>query len=283
MARISQLTFLLLTSLLTVSTANAQVAESTNGSATPQGGVTTTLSDCGQQGAFFERQNSCNKLNLAGRLGRSDCGGCQSTDCNSCDSAGVGSRLKEMIPMLGGNDGCGCRYFSVFGGWSDLSDISSGSGIATKPLSAFNDGFLLGVARGRYINANTRFEIENSWRNQSGSALGLTGTFNAYSTMLNTVREFGNGRIRPYAGVGLGLTVQDGDFVDGPLTVRFDDWRLAYQGIIGLNVAQTKNAELYCEYRYLGNTDSGAEFDGVRVEEFSYLSESVVLGLRFKR
>ena len=304
MVRITKFSFLLLASLLTVSSAEAQVVGSSaacgcQSQACDSG--CSPLSNCGRRGGFFNQSKSCDcgvgecavgskKLNLGSRLGQTDCGGCQS-GCNSCGAgSGIASRLKGMFPTLGGSDGCGCKYLSVFGGWSDLSDYSGV--IAANPTSGtFNDGFVVGIARGRYLNANTRFEIENSWRNNSGenwnNFLGTSqfdGHFNAYSTMLNTVREFGNGRIRPYAGAGVGLTVQDGDFDVNGNHFRFDDWRLAYQGILGINVAQTGNADVYCEYRYLGNTDSGIEDTlGNRVDEFSYLSESVVFGIRIKR
>lgn len=196
------------------------------------------------------------------------------------------SRLKGLLPNLGG-DHCN-SYISVFGGWSDLSDYS---GNAPGPITGtFNDGFVLGTARGWYLNDKTRFEIEKSWRNNTGenwdNVLGTSqfdGQFNSYSTMLNTVREFGNGRVKPYAGAGIGMTVQDGDFDVNGTHFRFDDWRFAYQGILGLNVVQSNSADLFCEYRYLGNTDSGIENSGVRFDEFAYLSESVVFGIRIKR
>lgn len=198
------------------------------------------------------------------------------------------SRLKGMLPQLGGKKRCG-SYISGFGGWSDLSDYSGNLG--GPATGTFNDGFVLGFSRGWYVNDNTRFEIERSWRNNTGEnwddVFGSTqfdGQFNSYSTLLNTVREFGSGRVKPYAGAGIGLTVQDGDFDANGNHYRFDDWRLAYQGILGLSVKQSDAAELFCEFRYLGNTDSGIEDSaGIRVDEFAYLSESVVFGFRLKR
>ncbi len=196
-------------------------------------------------------------------------------------------RLKGLLPMQG--DDCGGRYVGVFGGWSDLGDYNGNVG---GPITGtFNDGFVLGVARGTYLNENTRFEIENSWRNNTGDQwdnfMGnsqFDGQFNTFSTMFNTVREFGTSRVKPYAGAGIGLTVQDGDFDVNGNHFRFDDWRFAYQAIVGLNVAQSDRTDLFCEYRYLGNTDSGIENSaGVRVDEFSYLSKSIVFGFRIKR
>ena len=138
-----------------------------------------------------------------------------------------------------------------YGNSSSTTNLDYTGDAGGGPISGtFRDGFILGTARGKYLNENTRVELETAWRNNSGenwdSPLGtgqLDGHFNSVSSLLNVVREFGNGRVKPYAGAGVGWTIQDGDFDALGNHYRLDDWRLAYQGILGLNFMQTNNTE----------------------------------------
>jgi opacity protein-like surface antigen len=220
--------------------------------------------------------------------GCADCGGgeCGPAGCAGgyADSGSLMDRLKDYILP---SDGCGGRYRSVFGGWSDADDFNG-----TAFSGSVNDGFLLGTARGRYLSENLRVEWENNWRNNSGDTFStpaagtnpLGGQFNMFSTMFNTVKEFGCGRIQPYVGGGIGLGIQDGDFSDGAgTTIRLDDWRFAYQGIVGMNLKSTDRTDVYFEYRYYGNTESQIEINGVEVDSFIFNSENIVFGFRFKR
>ena len=282
--------FLFLASMMTVATVNAQspCATSNCGGCAQSdacgGECTANLSDCGRSGALFKRGQQC------GACG--DCGGgdCGAAACGGGNVGGSGQIMDRVKNWILPPKGCGDRYRSVFGGWSDLSDYT-GDVVAGPVGGTFKDGFILGTARGRYLNDNTRIELDTTWRNNSGenwdSPLGtgqLDGHFNSVSSLVNVVREFGNGRVKPYAGAGVGWTIQDGDFDAMGNHFRLDDWRLAYQGILGFNFMQANNTDLYCEYRYLGNTDAGIEDSfGNRFDEFAYLSESVVFGFRIKR
>jgi OOP family OmpA-OmpF porin len=181
------------------------------------------------------------------------------------------------------------EYVSVFGGWSDVHDYFGGDPIQ----GTFNDGFLVGYTIGRRLDCNTRIEREISWRNNSVGAFNdgsgfnpAGGRINNYSTMFNLVRDFGGGksRVRPYVGVGLGFSKQDGEIFVGGGGVKADDFAFAYQGFFGMSLKQSDRVDLYCEYRYFANTDTEVEiFGGPQLGDFAYLSESFVFGLRFKR
>ena len=278
---------LFLAAVFSVTVADAQslsVASGCGCAATEAGdcGCTSCINDCGKAGALFRGGQACD-----------DCTGCDGYGGND---RGIMDRIKEFI--LPSDP---CSYRSVFGGWSDMQDFNNTPGLSlfgeTAANGRFNDGFILGTARGRYVNENLRFELENNWRNNTGNDLTLFnlplfgvnqtidagGQFNMFSTMVNAVREFGNGRVRPYAGVGIGFGIQDGDFDVGANNFRLDDWAFAYQAILGMNLKQTERYDLFFEYRYYGNTDTQIELNGTEVDDFGFQSENVVFGFRFKR
>ena len=287
MLRIAKMfSFLFLASVVTVASVDAQTPVATDcGCAPAAGGCTTNLGDCGRPGSLFGRRQVMNACN---DCGTAECGGtCGTAACagSFADSGGLMDRLKDFVMP---SDGCGGRYRSVFGGWNDLQDFDGN----TVDMS-FNDGFILGTARGRYLKENLRMEWESNWRNNSGenlvtAAAGTTplgGQFNMFSTMINTVKEFGSGRIQPYIGAGIGLGIQDGDLVDiNGNNYRLDDWRFAYQGIAGLNLVSSDRTDFYVEYRYYGNTEAQIEDNtGTEFDSFILNSENVVFGFRFKR
>lgn len=222
------------------------------------------------------------------------CGGCD-TGCQSACGQGCGARprmmgrLRNALPSIqfsGNNSGCGCAYRSIFGGWSDMDDLNTPAGAAPSN-GTFNDGFLLGTASGRYLNNNTRVEMESSWRANSGDTYNgqpLDGHFNNYSTMVNIIRDLpSNGPVNFYAGIGGGISRQDGDFTSGGNSVVFDDWAAAYQAMAGVNFKRNANTDFFAEYRYFGNAETQVEFNGADAGEFDYVSEGIIFGLRFKR
>lgn len=227
------------------------------------------------------------------------CTGCQSSSCNGdCGVArpGVLSRLRNALPSIemsiGNNSGCGCAYRSIFGGWNDLDDYNGIDGASNAINASFNDGFLLGTARGRYLNDLTRVEMEGSWRNNSGNSwsgpLGTAqfdGHFNNFSTMFNVIRDLpSNGPVNFYGGLGAGFSRQDGDFTVSGNAYEFDDWAFAYQGIAGMNVRRSQGADFFVEYRYFANTETDVEGPAATtLDGFNYTAENIVFGFRFKR
>ena len=252
------------------------------------GGCTTNLGDCGQSGALFNRRAN----NGCGDCGSAGCGGGCGIGGGRMGSGGSGALMDRVKNFILPSDGCGGRYRSIFGGWSDMQDYNGVDSFTGDPVGGtFNDGFILGTARGRYINEHLRVEWESNWRNNSGedvvTDLGtgpLDGQFNMFSSLINTVREFGCGRVRPYIGGGIGLGIQDGEFFVDDDVIRLDDWTFAYQGIIGLNMLQSDRTDFYCEYRYYGNANTGIEFNGTEFDDqFGFQSENIVFGFRIKR
>ena len=183
----------------------------------------------------------------------------------------------------------------MFGGWAELEDEG---GFFFLDGVEFNDGFALGTAKGVYLNDHLRVERENTWRNNSvesinifGTSFPLSGRINNYSTMVNVIRDFRTDcRLRPYAGLGLGVSRQDGDFsLDGFNTeLDADEWAFAYQAIVGIKYVTSSRVSLFAEYRYFGNTETDLEVSSPGVPRtdlsvFEYTAENIFFGLQFKR
>ena len=188
---------------------------------------------------------------------------------------------------------CGSeKYFSLFGGLNLLQDVNGTNVTPPAPFTMdFDEGFVLGIARGRYLNQCTRVELEGVWRNNTddtlvtgGVATPFAGRVNNYASMLNLYREFGQGSIRPYVGAGIGLAFVKGDFLINGVAAEVDDFEFAYQGIVGINFWQNQKREFFAEYRYFANTDSDlVNAGGVLIsDDFSYRSHNFTFGVRFR-
>ena len=158
---------------------------------------------------------------------------------------------------------------------------------ALPVTGSFNDGFVLGVARGRQLNNCTRIEREWTWRNNTGdvwtdptgAASNIDGQFNNFSSMVNIVRDIRN----CYIGGGIGVSRQDADFIANGTQFNIEDWAFAYQGFAGINLIKHCNREMFVEYRYFANTETDLDANNVFFDNFNYEAHNVVFGFRFKR
>lgn len=247
-------------------------------------------SGCGSGGLFSRMGGGFFRRGCDQSCGQSCDQGCYQgcgVDSGCATGCRPGGRLLGLIPRVNMDlSRCGkCLpgYRSIFGGWVDVDDDG------TQAQLYSNDGWLLGTARGWYLNPCTRFELEGAWRNNTTDRTpsgGLIGRINNYSTMLNLLRDFnaGNG-VNFYGGGGIGFARQDGDFSDGGGTFyEIDDWAFAYQGIAGVSMQATQTADLFVEYRYYGNTETDVDLvGGGTVDNFGYDSNNIVLGIRINR
>ncbi len=212
------------------------------------------------------------------------------TDCRRarrCRLGGIGQTFFNR-GCADDCDGCStccqpCRYTSLFGGWTVLEDLPDFLTIGNNV--GFNDGFVLGMARGRYLCSNVRVEIEGSWRNNTVETAATTfGHINNYATMFNIYRDFGNGQLKPYVGGGIGFSLVKGDLTVLGTPYEIDDYAFAFQGIAGVSYQQSSRSDLFVEYRFYGNTPVDVlTLAGADVADFTYLSHNLVFGIRFNR
>ncbi len=241
--------------------------------------IASEHTEIGEAGGYFEQATTC---------------GCEQSGCKCGQRIAKLRSISRALRPFGNS--CGYEtYRSVFGGWSELED--EGGNDFLDGLD-FNDGFILGTAKGIYLNDNLRVERESSWRNNSvasvnsgGIAFPLSGRMNNFSTMVNVIRDFRTDyRLQPYVGLGLGASRQDGEFsVDGlGIDLDADDWALAYQGIVGLKYVKSCRVSLFAEYRYFGNTETDLDISSVGgprsfLSDFEYTAQNVLFGIQFKR
>lgn len=196
-------------------------------------------------------------------------------------------------------------YFSLFGGWSDLSDLEIVNGDGTINLDSRN-GVGLGGAFGQIQGRNLRSELEFSYRSHdiedlllrdfAGGSETLTGIgdIQSYAGMLNVYWEFVDllgGRIAPYIGAGIGaVNVNAETRLDGGTDAFADgeDSSFAYQYIAGLNFKVRQYSDLFIEYRHFA-ADS-LRFDAALPEgalingdgELNYQTNNIFFGMRLK-
>ena len=186
-------------------------------------------------------------------------------------------------------------YFSFFGGWSDVGDLVSETGLGQFNL---DDGTVFGVALGRRNGRNLRTELEFSTRSHDvnsffdGSVLEpLNGNdVTSYGGMANAYWEFERFRTRlfqPYIGVGVGFISIDSDIVDSNSLSIVDpdtdnDTSLAFQYMAGLNYKAFRNVDLFAEYRFLRADTFRLDTTVGTSDRFNYRTDNVFLGIRWK-
>lgn len=176
------------------------------------------------------------------------------------------------------------NYISIFGGLNSLDDTSISSPTGSIG-SDFDDGFGVGVAIGRWLDARQhwRAEVELSYRENDIDRLGAgrgRGEVNSLAYMVNGYYDFRPGeQVQPYVGAGVGIADIDAENIGvGGSRLDDNDSVFAYQFIGGVGYQLTNTVDLFGELRYLASDDP--EFDGGR--ELEYESANVLAGLRYR-
>lgn len=196
-------------------------------------------------------------------------------------------------------------YISLFGGWSDLSDLAITNETGQIGLNSRN-GVGLGAAFGQIQGRNLRSELEFSYRNHDIDGLFLSdfgggnqtidgvGDVESFAGMLNVYWEFTElcgGKLTPYVGAGVGAINVSADLrLDGGQDAFADgeDSSFAYQYIVGINYKVRSYSDLFVEFRHLAadslrldtTLPSGSLLDGDG--ELNYQSNNIFFGMRLK-
>ncbi len=215
-------------------------------------------------------------------------GGCDSSGCGGggCDSSGCGGQAS-----CGG--GCCDRYRKVFGGWNNPDDMDVVTTGGPAGSVEFNDGWGVGLARGRRIGCNWRWESEVVWRNNTNDSydigngpVDLTGNINVISGQQVIIRDLNNVKIlgaTPYVGGSVGGAYVDADFIDaGVQTGAISDSAFAYQALAGIERPLNGGAIAFAEYRFFGTSDLELE-TALGDTDVQYETQSLFVGLRFCR
>ena len=287
-------------------------------------------------GSLFGRANKCCTLSKPRIVQACDTNACDSANC--CDSrVGGGGLLRNRCRFdLRVTRNC-CvlpKYVSLFvGGTTTQHFDPSDPQVQYNGIDGqFEDGFVSGIANGRYLNDKWRMESEWAYRrsevqNPADALLGapsITGIYadrdsgdkaalNVYSLTFNLYRDFGNARLRPYVGAGVGGNLQQmngrkwnspGGTIAGPSDTStlfgVKTWGFGYQGILGLSYQTRRCNNLFVEYRYYGTSTTNLnkltafnldlDTPGLPVlgaasqpDDFSVDQNMIVFGLRINR
>jgi opacity protein-like surface antigen len=175
---------------------------------------------------------------------------------------------------------CGNWYVSSYGGGSFFDSVDY-RGTATgsfAPLfgevtgdAGTGNGWIAGGALGFRTPDRWRFELDaNHARSPfTGGVFSNTGTMafrhreslvgdvERTSVMVNAVKEFGNGRIHPYLGAGLGASFLNGSLYSDCIGRHAaNEWAFAYQFMGGVAYDVLRCVQAYGEFRMLGQGDA---------------------------
>ena len=226
-------------------------------------------------------------------------GGCSSGSCGS-GGCGLGGKVFGSCGNAGGE--CCGTYFTIFAGYAELDDQPS-TGINRNLLIDFNPGYAVGGAIGRRLGRNLRMELEYTFRHQTPEVVQFNGNFpgnidglqTSHAGMMNFVYDlvFGNGRIVPYLGGGIGVASVDSrvSYGSGVATLNGDDTGIAYQWMAGVSLRTRPNMEWFAEYRFFEIDDPKLNrFGGPAIGsvpnpnvllDSEYISQDIMVGLRF--
>lgn len=135
-----------------------------------------------------------------------------------------------------------------------------------------------------------RFELEAGYRDNDIDTISFTtglvttnvGELNEFSLMANVLYDIPLGTKFSLT-LGAGAGYDRVEFVWDGFATPFedDDWRFAYQGIVGLNYELSREFEMYVNYRYLNVEGPDFSFAGNRFWFDDVTKHTATLGLRY--
>jgi opacity protein-like surface antigen len=156
-------------------------------------------------------------------------------------------------------------------------------------------GFSLGL--GRKNGCNLRTEVNFSFHQndisgfRSGSTIAaLGGELSSFAGMANAywdLTDVPSRCFKPYVGMGIGFISIDSEIQDSMgrnivLPGMDNDTSLAYQWMGGVTYKTCRNMDFFAEYRFLGADTFRLETTGSLSDRYSYKTDNVFFGLRWK-
>ncbi len=177
-------------------------------------------------------------------------------------------------------------YASMASGLNATADSDiTGTGIALT--TDFDHGWGLAGAVGYKYRSGLRVEGEISYRDNEADSVGgsaaSSGDVTSFGFMANVLYDFGNGKIVPYIGAGIGLARVSFDAISpvGGSTVDDSDTVFAYQGIAGVAMPLNDLVALSLDYRYFATADPDFTTGSGTGVEGEYANHTIMVGLRF--
>ena len=163
---------------------------------------------------------------------------------------------------------------NVFGGWNRIAGLGD-TGIA----ESFDDDFAVGFAYGRRHSNRLRSEFEFTYRSNEAEVLGEVQVYSIMKNFLVDI-QLPNRFATPYVGIGIGYANVDTDF-DPSLGITVENnGSFAFQPIAGVSLRLRERLFYYFEYRYFSTTDLGVSISGTPLDDVSYDTHNLFMGLR---
>jgi opacity protein-like surface antigen len=174
-------------------------------------------------------------------------------------------------------------YAKAFGGLSALQGNSATLGNTAQSLR-YDSGTTLGGAIG-YDYGDRPFRAELEFAYRSGEATGVTGEYASTTFALNGYYVFaGNGRLKPYVGLGLGYVTEiDFDVTSGASAGEYNGRGFfAAQAMLGADYALTDRLSLFGEVRSFMIDTPTLSGPGGATLSADYNTLDLIAGLSFK-
>lgn len=163
---------------------------------------------------------------------------------------------------------------NLFGGWNRITGLGD-TGIA----ESFDDDFAVGFAYGRRHSNRLRSEFEFTYRSNEAESLGEVQVYSIMKNFLLDI-QLPNRFARPYFGIGIGYANVDTDFATASGINVENSGSFAFQPIAGVSLRLKEQLFYYFEYRYFSTTDLGVSVLGTPLEDVSYNTHNLFMGLR---
>ena len=164
---------------------------------------------------------------------------------------------------------------NAFGGWNRIA----GFGPETEGDNAFDDDFAVGFAYGRRHSYKLRSEFEFTYRSNDAETLGQVEVYSIMKNFLIDI-EIPSNFATPYVGIGIGYANVDTDFDRLSGLALDNSGSFAWQPIAGVSIKLTEKLNYYFEYRYFSTTDLGVTLNGEVLDNTTYNSHNLFMGLR---
>lgn len=223
---------------------------------------------------------------------------CSTCGANACDGGcrGYGDVEMTFAESLWANVCCEpyrSNYCSVFGGLGEIEDFYPTEFIPSR--GSFDDGWIAGVSKGRFLTKCLRAELEYTFREGSAEELVVGGVptswdgeLQVHAMMFNAVFQLNYGPlayISPYYGAGVGVAFFDSDITGLGGNLELEETQFAWQGLFGVNVALSQGVDVFGEYRIMRTSELDLE-DGVSGLPLGTTDpefNTFLVGLRFYR
>jgi len=199
-------------------------------------------------------------------------------------SSMAGTAMAQDAVTPAGDDGF---YLGAGIGGNLVPDIDlDGSGINTAVSMA--PGVAGTVTFGHRFANGLRPELEMTYRRNEvdnvNGTVGSTGTVSSWSTITNIIYDLETGNnLRPYVGVGAGVSMVSMDSVSPVGNTRIDDLSVSplLQGIAGLSYRFVDELEGFADYRYVTTFEGEFRSDAATDINADMDSHTVMLGMRW--